>query len=538
MSRLPVIRWPLVLGGALGLLAGLFFVRWGPVPVGPAADRPAPPITNREAVIPPQCYTRTEGRHNPCYVCHQDQDGRDDPNAMNDGFLQGVYAFSDYGMTNRWQNLFRDRREAVAAISDAEIAAYVAQNNYTPLRRALAADPDWSGYTPDLANLHRGGAAFDAQGFAKDGSGWVAFNYKPFPSTFWPTNGSTDDVMVRLPAAFRQSACGDAAGRYSRDTYLANLAILEAAIKDRQRISLPPVDEAAFCQDLNGDGRLGTITELRRPEHYVGAAAETAVTPQLYPAGTEFLHSVRYVGVDAAGEVHPTPRLKELRYMRKIRFYDKAQLRSLYGNEHQEKRDGNLPTFTATGYGLDNGFGWLVLGFIEDEHGDLRKQSREEQLFCMGCHTTMGATIDQTFAFPRKVTGARGWGYLDLDGMRDAPHKGASEGEILQYLRRVGGGSEFRENEEMQRRWFDEEGNVRADKVRAADVAELITPSRERARRLNKAYRVIVQEQSFVHGRDATVEPATNVYETVPGDSAPLPAAKRYDYDIRLDWGR
>ena len=97
------------------------------------------------------------------------------------------------------------------------------------------------------------------------------------------------------------------------------------------------------------------------------------------------------------------------------------------------------------------------------------------------------------------------------------------------------GGSEFRDNEEMQRRWFDEEGNVRADKVRAADVAELITPSRERAQRLNKAYRVIVQAQSFVHGRDATVEPATKVYEAVPGDSAPLPAARHYDYDIRLE---
>ena len=28
-------------------------------------------VHNREAVIPPQCYTRTEGRYNPCYVCHQ-----------------------------------------------------------------------------------------------------------------------------------------------------------------------------------------------------------------------------------------------------------------------------------------------------------------------------------------------------------------------------------------------------------------------------------------------------------------------------------
>ena len=32
---------------------------------------PVHTVYNREAVIPPMCYTRTEGRHNPCYVCHQ-----------------------------------------------------------------------------------------------------------------------------------------------------------------------------------------------------------------------------------------------------------------------------------------------------------------------------------------------------------------------------------------------------------------------------------------------------------------------------------
>jgi hypothetical protein len=43
-------------------------------------------------VIPPQCYTRTEGRFNPCYTCHQSHphtDGR--PNLMDDGHLQGAY---------------------------------------------------------------------------------------------------------------------------------------------------------------------------------------------------------------------------------------------------------------------------------------------------------------------------------------------------------------------------------------------------------------------------------------------------------------
>src|SRR5687768_15259500 len=29
---------------------------------------PVAMVYNREAIVPPQCYTRTEGRYNPCYV--------------------------------------------------------------------------------------------------------------------------------------------------------------------------------------------------------------------------------------------------------------------------------------------------------------------------------------------------------------------------------------------------------------------------------------------------------------------------------------
>src|SRR5690606_3587674 len=88
----------------------LDLVRGSDAVVPPRVD--AHPVTatyNREAVIPPQCYTRTEGRHNPCYVCHQDAlPGRE--NTMNDAGLQVAYSFSDLGLTNHWQNLFEDRR--------------------------------------------------------------------------------------------------------------------------------------------------------------------------------------------------------------------------------------------------------------------------------------------------------------------------------------------------------------------------------------------------------------------------------------------
>ena len=488
---------------------------------------------NQEAVVPPQCYTRHEAKYNPCYTCHQSYpDQPDRPNYMSDQVLQSEYQFSAMGETNHWKNLFIDRSGAVAEISNAEIRAYIAQNNYAGLAARLRGR-GYDGYIPELKNLDAGAAAFDESGFAKDGSGWVAFNYKPLPSTFWPTNGSTDDVMIRLPAKFRQTADG----RRTRDVYMANLAIAEMAIKDMAAISLPEIDEAAVGRDLNGDGARTRVTEIRRPEDYVGGASAVPVKTMRYPEGTEFLHTVRYIGVDG-DEIHHATRMKELRYMKKIRAYSLAQLRSLYGNEHQEKAEGNLPRYVAARGGLDNGMGWLVSGFIENAQGELRPQTREETKFCMGCHGSIGSTLDQTFAFPRKVTGAEGWGYIDTRGMADAPNVGGEQGEILSYLQRVGGGSEFRANPEMQERWFDAEGSVKVEKVRNADVHTLITPSRERALRLNKAYRVIVREQSFIYGRDATVKPAANVYRSVDPATAPtLPPDKVVSWDIRLDWG-
>ena len=80
-------------------------------------------ISNKEAVIPPQCYTRHEGEFNPCMVCHQNYSYGSRPNYMFDKGLQSEYDFSDYGFTNRWHNLFEDRRDRIAAVSDEEIDA-------------------------------------------------------------------------------------------------------------------------------------------------------------------------------------------------------------------------------------------------------------------------------------------------------------------------------------------------------------------------------------------------------------------------------
>ena len=74
----------------------------------------------------------------------------------------------------------------------------------------------YPGFRPDL-DFEQG---FDVDGFARDGSGWRALRYKPFPGTFWPTNGSIDDVFIRLLEAFRTRD-----GEVDREVAKANLSI-------------------------------------------------------------------------------------------------------------------------------------------------------------------------------------------------------------------------------------------------------------------------------------------------------------------------
>lgn len=492
-------------------------------------------IYNPEAVIPPQCYTKTEGQNNPCYACHQSYpraSGR--PNTMSDGQLQGNYEFSDVGLTNSWKNLFIDRSEMIAQVSDDEIKAWITQDNYSPFIDKLKQNTDWEGELPAVANLAYPEIAFSKDGTAADGSHWVAFNYKPFPSTFWPTNGSTGDAMIRLPKTFRELN-----GKYSWDAYFANLALVELSVKDLSVISTPALSEKVLGVDLNGDGLLEEdVTEIVRREHYVGDATEVPLHAMLYPENTEFLHTVRYIGVDEDGAIYNAPRMKEVRYMRKNTFMSKQRLASSYMLEAKEKMFEQLPRTTYLGdKGISNGFGWIINGYIEDEQGELRPQVHQELAFCNGCHKTVGSTFDQTFSFPRKVEGANGWGYINLKAMTDTPTQGEEKGEFLTYFERVGGGDEFRQNTEMLEKWFLANGQVNVDKVTSVtNLYELIMPSQRRALDLNKAYKTIVEEQSYIYGRDATIAKARNVLQEVDESQPPLEEAFRFKYDIRLDW--
>ena len=520
--------------GAAGTGGGTAGTGGGPgptvVPFPPGFDplelaRTRKRIDNPEAVIPSQCYTKTEGISNPCYTCHTTTNGR---NEMGDHDLQREYAFSDFGLTNRWRNLFEDRSAAIAQISDEEALEYVRQDNYRALREHLEAREGYGGWVPEIENLAAArDVAFDEEGFARDGSWWRAFRYKPFLGTFWPTNGSTDDVIIRLPPKFYQ----DAEGNPSREIYKINLAILEAAIAAPNTVPLSalnrevePIDETLAGVDLDGDGILETaVTRIQElPDSYVGGAEDVEVQRFIYPRGTEFLHTVRYVDPDQPDLI--SARMKEVRYSKRLLPLSLDKLRRVYIEELEQKDLGNLPQFKGSGeMGLVNDFGWRYQAFIESAEGHLRSQTQEETLFCMGCHSTIGVTADQSFAFPRKVPGERGWGYQDLAGIQDVPQTGRQTPEILEYFQRVRGADEFRANDEALARFFVT-GEVDEDEVRRAalggelDIRHLVAPSRDRAIAMNKAYMALVAGQDFELGRDPVPEPATRVFEEIEGN--------------------
>jgi hypothetical protein len=501
-------------------------------------------VGNLEAAVPPMCYTRTGGASNPCWVCHTRGIGR---TSLDDSDLQREYSFGDAALANHWRNLFVDRRPFIAGVSDDEIVRWVRADNYAPLRAAMAALPArYTGFRPDL-DLARG---FDEHGLARDGSGWRAVRFQPFPGAFWPTNGSASDVFIRLPDRFRRAV----GGAPSAEIYRLNLSIVEAAISvedygkkavDRE---IEPVDERLLGFDLDGDGALrdGTTRVRRLPKTYAGAAAGIAVVAQAFPLGTELLHSVRYLDPDAPSM--RAARMKELRYMRKIEDPDDWGRQRAYAEEAEDKAAGKPPAYQGDPeVGLITPWGWQLQGYIEDAAGALRVQTAEEHRFCMGCHGHIGVTIDQTFSIARKVPGAAGWRHQDLRGLQDRPQVGHSAPELVTYFARARGGDETRSNEELLARFFPGGVLAEAELRRAAaggdrDLAWALSPTRERALALDKAYLAIVREQSFVRGRDAMLAPATRVHERITetgtglGETGPAHARVHRDGRLHLDW--
>lgn len=226
--------------------------------------------------------------------------------------------------------------------------------------------------------------------------------------------------------------------------------------------------------------------------------------------------------------------------MRKVEDPDDFARQRAYTFEGEEKAAGNLPKYQGDPeMGLLSPWGWQLQGYIEDAAGALRVQSTEEHRTCMGCHGYVGVTIDQTFAFPRKVPGASGWRPQDLRGLQDRPQVGHRAPELVTYFSRVRGGDETRTNDELLERFFhgdelDERALRRAAVGGDRDLFWALAPSRGRALALDKAYLAVVREQSFVRGRDAVLRPATRVHARITDEGTGLGEAGKVHRDGRL----
>jgi hypothetical protein len=511
---------------------------------------PPGPVSNRFAYIPPQCYAKTEraGKRarNPCYACHTNSAP---PNYVADAELQLKRRLPGGALKNAWSNLFDPAARRSPSPSDEDVQRFVRSSNYLVEGRILLADAlralppawdgqgdgKWDGFVPDV--WYR----FDDQGFdlRPDGtpSGWRAFASFPLPGAFLPTNGGAGDVLIRLDPVLRQNAAGapDAA------VYVANLAIVEALIT-RGDVPIAAVDERRLDADLDLDGRLGIARRVvfragrdgATPMRYAGKAraledrGQFPIAPGLLPIGTEFFHTVRYLDVTDGGEVGPAAHLKELRYARKVRWFDRSDLQAVVEGEAREQAkspDGSRPVLWMFDHGIDNGQGWYLQGFIEAADGSLRPQTFEETAYCAGCHGGVGRTTDSIFSFPRKLSArapGRGWFHFTQRGLRGIAEPRSSAGvyEYSQYLREAQGGDDFAENDEVSRRYFDAEGALRPAAISQLhrDVTLLLLPSPARALALDRAYQATAREQSFARGRDTLIDALSNVLEKASRD--------------------
>ncbi|QFR50455.1 hypothetical protein FJR48_06660 [Sulfurimonas lithotrophica] len=518
------------------------------------------PINNKAAYVTSQCYTKTEDnitdiKHNPCFSCHINSEA---PNYIDDADLQTGFDFSEYTKSNRFINLFKDRTTLVNNISDAEILEYIKKNNYKDsnnnllLKNKLSSLPEewdvnsngiWDGYMPDCY------FNFDNEGFDKTPNGkytlWRAFAYYPFLGTFWPTNGSTDDVLIRLDALFSK----DTNGTFNLEIYKLNLAIVESLIKQKD-VKIDSVDENKYGVDLNQNNTLDIADTVKfkwdTPDYnistqklsnfsmsYVGLAKEKLesneylIAPGLYPKFTEFLHSVRYIDIDENDTIKIASRMKELRYAKKTNWNTYSQMQNYSMTEIKEKDDfpDRLRTILGNSEkGLQTGLGWTYQGFIEDAKGQLRPQNYEETLYCIGCHSGVGAITDSTFVFQRKFeydTFQNGWYHWaqDANGFKNIqePKTKDDRYEYSLYLEVNHAGDEFRDNDEIIKKFFTADGELKENEITILhnDISHLIIPSKKRALDLNKAYKVIVDEQSYIYGRDAHVKPVENVHKNV-----------------------
>jgi hypothetical protein len=466
-------------------LAELTGLRAGPIDIsgiakgeGPPqfqahAGAPYKPSRNEDPSIPAQCWIETGyGSQNACKYCHTVElarrgHGNAWPMDVNVE-AQVLYAFPSPNLNRvNWDNVIHPQR-LVARLEEAGLAVprpgdaanlnYVRTDNWraayaearpdgdetwdnrsnpdSPLRLLPALDPDhlYSWRAEDATEGGRHGYV-DREGFVRNErggyTGWRAVNFFPY-AIFTPLTGSVSGIYIRLPQAFRTQD-----GEADLDVYRRNLALLERQIK------------------------------ARAPSRatYFGDANQVPVRPGFYPVGTEFAHPLHYVDLAADGErgtgldgvaasesvdyEFPGTRSKRVKEVRYLYKWKDVSLEDI-----GEDEEGGATILGREWQGwIDNQAGWILAAYIEDRKGELRPQTTEELLQCLGCHSRVGNTVDAVWSLQRKLPGALGWGEMDYGAydsaqpgrtrLADYRNPGLDKGELEYFFWSVVGADLF-----------------------------------------------------------------------------------------------
>lgn len=430
------------------------------------------PSFNEDPAIPVQCWIETGyGTQNACKYCHTNfLADKKHGNNFPIGEDQVLYSFPSPNLNKiNWKNVThpqditkRLQKEGIKIPrpDDPENLSYVRSDNWnfvyekarpnggTTWNNLKQKDHEFQMFpslnpqnlfpfraeNPTDNNQH---GYIDQDGFIRNKNdeytGWRAVNFFPY-ALFTPLAGSVSGIYIRLPKAFMQKD-----GKVRISVYEKNLDLLLRNIK----MDNPP------------------------EQNYYGDAVNIPVKKGFYPVGTEFAHPLHYVDLNADGESgknlnglnnNKTPgyefpgtrskRVKEIRYMYK---WKDVGLEDIDENEIEEK----YPKVIGKEWQgwIDNKAGWILAAYIENREGNLRPQTTEELLQCLGCHSSVGNTIDAVWSFQRKLPGAAGWQEMsyghykkaraDKTRLNDYKHENIDMGELEYFYYSVVGADLF-----------------------------------------------------------------------------------------------
>jgi hypothetical protein len=315
------------------------------------------------------CYTKTDGVSNPCWTCHTSVVT---PNDLGDWKLQQEYAFGKDALKNRWTNLFADRTKSAAAISDADVLAYVRQDNYAPLVAALA-----NKKAIQLRPRPRLCEGFDDEVFAKDAS-WRAVRANRFPARS-ADNGSADE-HADPPAAVPRRRGGQA---------VARIYCLSRSSRRRQQRS---VRVQGSRRDGSRSTRLLPQRLRRRRRETLRARRDDRRVAAHYVGGAA---PFRRGGVGPAAGIPPHGALSRPGFaaLSRRRIEESAtrraktsrrRIRPRLGREGRRQSDIEPSAVYGARRSKVHRRRWMAYQRSSRTRADVRLQTQEHQ-FCMGC---------------------------------------------------------------------------------------------------------------------------------------------------------